>query len=198
MIIFCKLGRITEVFIHYSPKIEYWERIQLGYGDHPFGGKRFAYIQFHESVDVDSAFRSNEFREPLILKDLYPELKTGYSLWVLYQEHQQLNSDKVLKKAQEVLRQYDIRKMNEKEKAKEIDVDEDGFILVKSKSFTGSNRTGRRKRSKKKTKDHAGMYRFKLRESKMEKISELRKRFEENRRRVAEMKANRSFNPFKS
>ena len=58
----------------------------------------------------------------------------------------------------------------------------------------GSGQT--RARGEKKTKELKNFYRFQMREEKQSKLAELRKKFEDDKQRVARMKANRSFKPF--
>ena len=58
----------------------------------------------------------------------------------------------------------------------------------------GSGQT--RARGEKKTKELKNFYRFQMREERQSKLAELRKKFEDDKQRVARMKANRSFKPF--
>lgn len=58
----------------------------------------------------------------------------------------------------------------------------------------GSGQT--RARGQKKAKELKNFYRFQMREERQSKLAELRKKFEEDKQRVARMKANRSFKPF--
>lgn len=61
-------------------------------------------------------------------------------------------------------------------------------------SRRGSGQT--RARGKKKTKELKNFYRFQMREERQSKLAELRKKFAEDKLKVARMKANRSFKPF--
>lgn len=81
--------------------------------------------------------------------------------------------------------------------------DEDGFILVNSKrkkqkkvlNKRGGTGEGRL-RKKKKSYELKNFYRFQMREEKREKLAELRKKFSEDKSRVAKMKEARKFKPF--
>jgi ribosomal RNA-processing protein 7 len=46
------------------------------------------------------------------------------------------------------------------------------------------------------SKELKNFYRFQMREEKTKKLGDLRKKFEEDKQRVAQMKASRSFKPF--
>lgn len=98
------------------------------------------------------------------------------------------------------------------------EADEDGFILVKqrgkkkrrdadtSKRGTGAPRSrggnsgvgdemdGKNK--KKGTGQLQNFYRFQIREQKSKKLRDLRKKFEEDKAKIATMKAQRRFNPY--
>lgn len=88
------------------------------------------------------------------------------------------------------------------------EADEDGFVVVKTKSkrgreeegdITGTGRgggEGRRSRVKRKGRDLQNFYRHQMREERREVLHSLRKRFEDDKARVAEMKASRKFKPF--
>lgn len=53
-----------------------------------------------------------------------------------------------------------------------------------------------RERTKKNDKELTNFYRFQIREQKQKKLFDLRKKFEEDREKVAVMKAGRKFKPF--
>ena len=57
--------------------------------------------------------------------------------------------------------------------------------------------TGRQeKRKKRKAKELVNFYQFQQRESQREAIADLRRKFQRDKERVAEMRAHRSFRPF--
>jgi ribosomal RNA-processing protein 7 len=93
------------------------------------------------------------------------------------------------------------RKLREK---RSREADEDGFIQVKprgkKKRKEGDKRgTGdtRSRNKKKKTGELQNFYRFQMRDQKVKKLDDLRKKFEEDRAKIADLKASRKFNPFK-
>jgi ribosomal RNA-processing protein 7 len=90
-------------------------------------------------------------------------------------------------------------------KKRELDfenVDEDGFMLVKhrkKKRRTETPKRGKmekRARLKKKGGELKNFYRYQMREEKREKLADLRKKFEEDKIKIASMKLARKFKPF--
>ncbi|KAJ3238335.1 Ribosomal RNA-processing protein 7 [Chytriomyces hyalinus] len=80
--------------------------------------------------------------------------------------------------------------------------DEDGFILVGGapKPKLGDNGLpvsagGNRKKRFKKA-EHVDFYRFQMRESKRNQLAELRKKFEEDKKRIEKLKESRKFKPY--
>lgn len=71
------------------------------------------------------------------------------------------------------------------------------FRKKRKRVDSGKSSNQKRIRNKKgKEKELKNFYRFQMREDKQSKLVELRKKFEEDKARVAKMKANRSFKPF--
>ena len=83
------------------------------------------------------------------------------------------------------------------------EADEDGFIMPKMRSKkkrksadkrgTGDVRT---RNKKMKTHELKNFYRFQIREEKSKQVTDLRKKFEQDREKIAVMKAQRKFKPF--
>jgi len=99
--------------------------------------------------------------------------------------------------------QLEIQEINKKRKIK----DDDGFIQVQSRkklkrrmlATRGSSTNGltaKEERKKKKKYELTNFYRFQMKEEKKAKLLDLRKRFEEDKAKVATMKLNRKFKPF--
>ncbi|KAI9142579.1 ribosomal RNA-processing protein 7-domain-containing protein [Paraphysoderma sedebokerense] len=85
-------------------------------------------------------------------------------------------------------------------------VDEDGFILVTRKSRRNTNTDGKVsvtaaksedvKKLKPKKKELDDFYRFQMREAKRSKLLDLRKRFEEDKKRIQTLRESRKFKPY--
>lgn len=82
------------------------------------------------------------------------------------------------------------------------EADEDGFMPVKNRNKRKrvvEERRGsgnKRERKPKKPMELKNFYRFQIREDKMKQLETLRKKFEEDKERVAKMKEQRKFKPF--
>ena len=103
--------------------------------------------------------------------------------------------------------QYDVKKADEDAKLKETseEADEDGWVTVTSKSKKSArkpnnNNNSDRSRAKAKAvgknKELLNFYKFQKKEKKEDLIQNLRDKFEEDKKRVASMKAERKFKPY--
>lgn len=82
-----------------------------------------------------------------------------------------------------------------------VQPDEDGFIMVlnkkrKRKGDLGDRKAEVDKRKKKKKYELKNFYTFQIKDAKMEQLERLRNKFEEDKARIARMKAARNFKPF--
>lgn len=90
--------------------------------------------------------------------------------------------------------EYDRRREEEKQMKKRLtEPDEEGWITVVRKRPLRPHTLPQRKRKKK---ELLNFYRFQQRETQRQQIAQLRKQFEEDKQRVAEMKTHRKFKPF--
>lgn len=83
------------------------------------------------------------------------------------------------------------------------EVDEDGFMMMKPRKKRKRQGTApvhskgvKRSRSGAKNKELKNFYRFQMREEKRTKLAELRQKFEQDKEKIAQMKAARKFKPF--
>lgn len=103
-----------------------------------------------------------------------------------------------------IIKKYDQREEHEKNKNKKGDADEDGWTVVGKK---GRNPGISRKESvensllnkmseKNMRKELTNFYRFQIKESKMNHLANLKKQFEEDKRKINMMKQSRKFKPY--
>jgi len=133
-------------------------------------------------------------------------VKTGIDKWVNNYETKFIESKLLQKTVDEFMRLYDKSKDKEEKKlkAKEGVADEDGWITVtKNSRHAGVARTENmeqkvmtNEKKKQTEKKLVNFYGFQLRESKMEHLTQMRQKFEEDKRRIAAMKASRRFKPY--
>lgn len=110
-----------------------------------------------------------------------------------------VNIEQLKKEISQTLEQYETRSRELKDRLKApVEPDEDGWITVRSKK--GKDPTKRAivkdkaKKLKKEKKDKLlNFYSFEIRESKLKQLQELRDKFEEDKKRLAAMRASRKF-----
>ena len=115
--------------------------------------------------------------------------------------------DHFQKDLDDYMMEYDAKKEAEDAKLKEIgeEADEDGWVTVTSKSKKSARKSQnnhKNERSKAKAKaigkkkELLNFYKFQKKERKEDLIQNLRERFEEDKKRVASMRAERKFKPY--
>merc|ERR1712136_678021 len=133
-------------------------------------------------------------------------VKTGVEKWVKDYESQFVDSKSLQTAVDDFMRGFDKAKEKEEKKlkAKEGVADDEGWITVTRDSRNaGVVRTENmeqkvmaNEKKKQTEKKLINFYGFQLRESKMEHLTQLRQKFEEDKRRIAAMKASRRFKPY--
>ena len=83
---------------------------------------------------------------------------------------------------------------------KQNEVDEDGFIMVSRKrqvrSAVMEANENRQKKKRKKNRELKNFYQWQVREAKRDQLKQLRDKFEEDKMRIAKLKAARKFRPY--
>lgn len=96
------------------------------------------------------------------------------------------------------------REKNDLEAEQEGKPDEDGFVTVRARgkrkaadeTAISTEQDSVKRKRKNKTSELKNFYRFQIREEKMKQLDHLRRKFDEDKQKVARMKANRNFKPF--
>lgn len=171
---------------------------------------RFVHLTFVKKSAVKSILQSADAVLSSICKDI--SLKWGISNTVNARSVKEMlqlysifdtNVEELKESADSFMTEFDekeqIQLLERKKRSREAD--EDGFMLVKNRkkvkriiSKRGSGPV--RERKKKKQYDLKNFYRFQIKEQKVQELSMLRKKFEEDKARVAKMKLSRAFKPF--
>ncbi|KAL5018262.1 hypothetical protein ScPMuIL_003984 [Solemya velum] len=203
--VFSPCGKVLNVYIHDKPtsgpsppKISKFFPLtteSLGF--------KVAYIVFKDVGSVQKACQL-PYKTPLILSTPETPLLTGMRKWCADYAARQVDIGELQTEVSNYMEKFESRMEQEKEEAKEAEgvPDAEGWVTVtrhtKNKAAVkfavGEHRHRGRKR--KKEKDIASFYSFQLRESKREHIATLRKKFEEDKQRIALMKAARKFKPY--
>ena len=83
---------------------------------------------------------------------------------------------------------------------KQNEVDADGFIMVSRKrqvrSAVMEANENRQKKKRKKNRELKNFYQWQVREAKRDQLKQLRDKFEEDKMRIAKLKAARKFRPY--
>lgn len=163
---------------------------------------KVAYLVFAKVAQLDKALKLTELR-PLNSED--HKIKLGMSKWI--EEHNNsVIMPKVLKEQVErFMKKHDEAAKNTEKKEKALeDEDDEGWVTVtkrgKVQSFARSekveNKIMAKEEKNKKRKELKNFYTFQIRESKMKHIVALRQKFEEDKKKIAQIKQSRRFKPF--
>jgi len=167
-----------------------------------------ALLVFKSALGVESLMALTKDR-PLVLQSESRKPVTGMRRWISdYTTSIITDWDHFQKDLDDYMIQYDARKADEDAKLKETgeEADEEGWVTVTSKSKKSArkpnnkNNNSDRSRAKAKAvgknKELLNFYKFQKKEKKEDLIQNLRDKFEEDKKRVASMKAERRFKPY--
>eukprot|EP00011_Vannellida_sp_DIVA3-517-6-12_P009356 CAMPEP_0114625828 /NCGR_PEP_ID=MMETSP0168-20121206/11466_1 /TAXON_ID=95228 ORGANISM="Vannella sp., Strain DIVA3 517/6/12" /NCGR_SAMPLE_ID=MMETSP0168 /ASSEMBLY_ACC=CAM_ASM_000044 /LENGTH=383 /DNA_ID=CAMNT_0001837111 /DNA_START=36 /DNA_END=1187 /DNA_ORIENTATION=+ len=134
----------------------------------------------------------------------------GFGLWMAQHKDAVVDKEELLREVDEAMVEFDKqqREAAKQEEAQSNVMDEDGFIMVRprKKRHTDGGQTQVQgvkasalrldAQKKKKSKVLQDFYRFQKHERQRDRIADLRKKFEEDKEKIARMKASRKFRPF--
>ncbi|KAI0987188.1 hypothetical protein GJ496_004139 [Pomphorhynchus laevis] len=195
--IFSQFGKINSVHIHRQPTLNFTSSSLNSYSepnDINYMGFKVAYIVFTSAKAVKSAM-DTKCVDPIVIRHIIPAFKCGYQGYLSDYLKSFPDEQKTLKDIEDYLREYDRKNQEEDRKAENVVADEEGWIQVTTKSKIVANEKKLRRKRKSKKKYLQNFYSFQIKESRMQKIAELRKKFEEDRKAIAEMKLKRKFKP---
>ncbi|XP_013171983.1 PREDICTED: ribosomal RNA-processing protein 7 homolog A [Papilio xuthus] len=163
---------------------------------------RIAYIVFKKVAQLDKALKLTK------LKPMYEtsnEVKLGMDKWIQEHNNSILLPKNLKENIEEFMKSYDADAKSAEEKEKQLEQEDDeGWVTVtkqgKVQSFARSdkveNKIMAKEEKNKKRKELKNFYTFQIRESKMKHIVALRQKFEEDKRKIAQIKQSRRFKPF--
>ena len=165
-------------------------------------GFKVAYIVFKKASSLQKALQLDSSELRYFSTEERP-VDTGISKWCKEYARNYPNPTKLQKEIDEFMDEFDKRQEEEKEKAKRLqsEPDEEGWVTVgKGGRKPGASKVEAagllEKKKKKKQKQQLYFYNFEQRETRREHIAQLRKKFEEDKEKVAKMKAARKFRPY--
>ena len=127
-------------------------------------------------------------------------IRSGLQKWCTEYRKQYSNPKDVEKKVDRFMAEFDLKEAKEKEKLERLasEPDEEGWTVVThgKKNLVELDRVTKKDKKKREKKELANFYTFQQRESKREHIATLRKKFEEDKKKIQQLRAARKFKPF--
>ncbi|KAF1397366.1 hypothetical protein FQV23_0002273, partial [Spheniscus humboldti] len=168
-------------------------------------GFQVAYVVFRKPAGVQAAKALSQEGPLLISTESHP-VKTGISKWIASYAASVVDQEELKAEVDAYMQDYDKKIAEEEAKAaKEEGVpDEEGWVKVTRKgrkpglprTEAANLRVLEREKRKRARKELLNFYAWQHRETKREHIAQLRKKFEEDKQRIALMRAQRKFRPY--
>jgi len=187
--VFERFGEIEEIhFVHISSKgVPKHGIIEEG-GEE---GGRQAHVVFAEASACKAALATSE---PIEVEEAPPG---AMAAWIERQRGRRITPEELRLSVDAYMSHFDERTEEEKRRRADRQVDEDGFELVtykrKARDLGGPKEP---EPPRKKKKELVDFYKFQTRDKRREDLALLRKRFDNDKQRVEEMKQQRRFKPF--
>ncbi|KAJ8715856.1 hypothetical protein PYW08_013141 [Mythimna loreyi] len=163
---------------------------------------RAAYIVFKKVVELDKALKLTELQP---LNSNAHQMQVGIKKWINEYNSTILLPKTLKENIETFMKQFDENAQKADKKEKELEQEDDeGWVTVtkrgKVQSFARSekveNKIMQKEEKNKKRKELKNFYTFQIRESKMKHIVSLRQKFEEDKKKIAQIKQSRRFKPF--
>ncbi|CAG4963155.1 unnamed protein product [Colias eurytheme] len=162
---------------------------------------RLCYLVFNKVAELDKALKLTE------LKPLNSDghINFGINKWFNEYNENVVKPKDLKESIEKFMQKYDEKVKKELDEEKKLEQeDEDGWVTVtkrgKVQSFARTekveNKIMAKEEKSKKKKELKNFYTFQIRESKMKHIVSLRQKFEEDKRKIAQIKQSRRFKPF--
>ncbi|NXD33675.1 RRP7A protein, partial [Copsychus sechellarum] len=168
-------------------------------------GFQVAYVVFRKPAAIQAAKALSQQGPLLISTESHP-VKTGISKWIASYEASIVDPKELKAEVDAYMQDYDKKMAEEEAKAaKEEGVpDEEGWVKVTRKgrkpglprTEAANLRLLEKEKQKRARKELLNFYAWQHRETKREHIAQLRKKFEEDKQRIALMRAQRKFRPY--
>ncbi|NXJ88013.1 RRP7A protein, partial [Corythaixoides concolor] len=168
-------------------------------------GFRVAYVVFRKPAGVQAAKALSQEGPLLISTESHP-VKTGISKWIDSYAASVVDREELQAEVDTYMQEYDKKIAEEEAKAaKEEGVpDEEGWVKVTRRgrkpglprTEAANLRVLEKEKQKRARKELLNFYAWQHRETKREHIAQLRKKFEEDKQRIALMRAQRKFRPY--
>jgi len=165
-----------------------------------------AYVVFKNKSDVDLVLKAKHKAPVNLSENSKSGFNCGIEKWSAEYNSTRVAPDVLENEIAEFMAQYD-KKLSEKievTKATEGTADSDGWVTVTkygkkkvvSRDKQPQKQIKSKDRKKQDQKELKDFYRFQIGQSKKERLDELRKKFDEDKARIAKMKESRNFKPY--
>ncbi|XP_073350660.1 ribosomal RNA-processing protein 7 homolog A [Pagrus major] len=171
-------------------------------------GFKVGYIVFQNSSSIKVA-KSHPHNVPLVVSTEQRPVRTGVQKWIQTYTESFIQPDNLQQIVDSFMEDYDKRKEEEVEKqkkeAEQQQEDEEGWVKVtrgpkgtkaRPHSEVANKKALQKEMRKKKRKELLNFYTWQHRNTQKEHIAELRKKFEEDKQRIALLRAQRKFRPY--
>ncbi|KAI8084333.1 ribosomal RNA-processing protein 7-domain-containing protein [Gilbertella persicaria] len=167
-----------------------------------------AHIVFSTNQDLLDVLNMTRVEKKWAKEDEQTEQPLGFGRYLLAYQLSRPNAHDLQKQVDSFMMKFKADEYKkEREKLERMNqMDEDGFTVVvrhkKAKTTDGSTNIAAisaeaaEQYQPKKKKELLNFYRFQMREQKQNELVELRKRFEEDKAKIAQLKQNRKFKPY--
>ncbi|KAM4881937.1 ribosomal RNA-processing protein 7 homolog A [Thomomys bottae] len=166
-------------------------------------GFQAAYVVFQRPSGVSAALN---LKGPLLVSTESHPVKSGIHKWISDYKDAVPDPEALREEVDTFMEAYDRKIAEEETKAKEEDgvPDEEGWVTVTRRgrrpalprTEAASLRVLEREKRKRARKELLNFYAWQHRETKMEHLAQLRKKFEEDKQRIELMRAQRKFRPY--
>ncbi|KAJ7992636.1 hypothetical protein DPEC_G00280730 [Dallia pectoralis] len=169
---------------------------------------RVGYIVFQKATSITAA-KSHPHDVPLVVSTEQRPVRTGLKKWIHQYKESIVQTDKMQEEVDAYMQAYDKRKNEEanqqKKQAEEQQEDEEGWVKVtrgksgakaRPHSEMANQKALQKESRKRKRKELMNFYTWQHRNTQKEHIAELRKKFEEDKQRIALLRAQRKFRPY--
>ena len=174
---------------------------------HVMSGFKFAYIVFERPSAVKNAMSKMDLSKVHVASTDESPILTGVRKWNAEYNESWVEKSQIKERVESYMAEYDKTVAESKEREEELnEPDDEGWITVtkvdKKKATRRTERrtedggVGKKNRRKKKKLVLKSFYSHQIREEKMNQVQELRKKFEQDKLKIAKMKSERKFRPF--
>ncbi|XP_042648065.1 ribosomal RNA-processing protein 7 homolog A [Tyto alba] len=171
----------------------------------PVTGFHVAYVVFRKPAGVQAAKALSQEGPLLVSTESHP-VKTGISKWIANYAASVVDQEELKAEVDAYMQDYDKKIAEEEAKAAQEEgvPDEEGWVKVTRKgrkpglprTEAANLRVLEKEKQKRARKELLNFYAWQHRETKREHIAQLRRKFEEDKQRIALMRAQRKFRPY--